>query len=280
MTVLMAKKEPRRQGGAAERAGMVAKSLRPSATLLTPPLTNALMMAGEQDLGHRPAAPLRGARVVRVLRRALERLAEGLLQRGVGVAERARKLAQHGVEHDHRGELAAGQHVATDRDLVAAEVVDDPLVEALVAAAQKRQRRLGADIVTGMDELGVLLAGHSRNAYWYGSQLSIEDARRHVSYANATSVPVAAGALAAVVWAISNPRRGIVEPDEIDTLNIYWATMKAMTLAVDALATEIGHAPGHVLVDGNRLPRWSYPATPLVGGDAKSLSIAAASAVQ
>ena len=52
---------------------------------------------------------------------------------------------------------------------------------------QQRQRRLGADIVTGMDELGVLLAGHSRNAYWYGSQLSIEDARRHVSYANATS---------------------------------------------------------------------------------------------
>ena len=81
---------------------------------------------------------------------------------------------------------------------------------------QQRQRRLGADIVTGMDELGVLLAGHSRNAYWYGSQLSIEDARRHVSYANATSVPVAAGAVAAVVWAISNPRRGIVEPDELD----------------------------------------------------------------
>jgi homospermidine synthase len=81
---------------------------------------------------------------------------------------------------------------------------------------QERQRRLGADIVTGMDELGVLLAGHSRNAYWYGSQLSIEEARRHVPYANATTVQVAAGALAAVVWAIRNPRRGIVEPDELD----------------------------------------------------------------
>ena len=72
---------------------------------------------------------------------------------------------------------------------------------------------------------------------------------------------------------------GIVEPDEIDTLNIYWATMKAMTLAVDALATELGHAPGHVLVDGNRLPRWGYAATALVGGDAISRSIAAASIV-
>jgi homospermidine synthase len=81
---------------------------------------------------------------------------------------------------------------------------------------QPRQRRLGADLVTGMDELGVLLAGHSRNAYWYGSQLTIEEARSHVPYANATSVPVAAGALAAVVWAIRNPRRGIIEPDELD----------------------------------------------------------------
>jgi homospermidine synthase len=81
---------------------------------------------------------------------------------------------------------------------------------------QPRQRRLGTDIVTGVDELGVLLAGHARNAYWYGSQLSIEEARRHVSYANATSVQVAAGALAAIVWAIRNPRRGIVEPDELD----------------------------------------------------------------
>jgi homospermidine synthase len=81
---------------------------------------------------------------------------------------------------------------------------------------QPRQRRLGLDIVTGMDELGVLLAGHSRNAYWYGSQLSIEDARKYVPYANATTLPVAAGALAAVVWAIRNPRRGIVEPDELD----------------------------------------------------------------
>lgn len=70
---------------------------------------------------------------------------------------------------------------------------------------------------------------------------------------------------------------GVVEPQEIDTLNIYWATMKAMTLAVDQIAATLGCVPGHVLVDGNRLPRWSYAATALVGGDGLSLSIAAAS---
>jgi len=68
---------------------------------------------------------------------------------------------------------------------------------------------------------------------------------------------------------------GIVEADEIDRLNIYWATMKAMELAVAAL----GCAPGHVLVDGNRLPRWGHPATAIVKGDAISLSIAAASII-
>jgi len=72
---------------------------------------------------------------------------------------------------------------------------------------------------------------------------------------------------------------GIVENDEIDSLNIYWARMKAMTLAVEQLCVVLGCDPGHVLVDGNRLPRWSYAATAIVGGDGKSLSIAAASIV-
>jgi homospermidine synthase len=81
---------------------------------------------------------------------------------------------------------------------------------------QPQQRRLGTDIVAGMDELGVLLAGHARNAYWFGSQLPIEEARRHVTFANATSLQVVAGVLAAITWAVRNPRRGVVEPDELD----------------------------------------------------------------
>jgi homospermidine synthase len=81
---------------------------------------------------------------------------------------------------------------------------------------QPSTRRLGEDIVAGMDELGVLLAGHSRNAYWYGSQLTIEEARRHVPFANATTMQVVAGALAAMVWAIRHPRSGVVEPDDMD----------------------------------------------------------------
>ena len=77
-------------------------------------------------------------------------------------------------------------------------------------------RRLGTDIVEGIDELGVLLAGHERNAYWYGSQLSIEQARALVPYNNATSLQATAAVLAGMVWAIENPDAGVVEPDELD----------------------------------------------------------------
>jgi homospermidine synthase len=81
---------------------------------------------------------------------------------------------------------------------------------------QPSSRRLSVDIADGMDELGVLLAGHAKNAYWFGSQLSIEEARRHLPFANATTLQVVAGALAAATWAIRHPRRGLVEPDQMD----------------------------------------------------------------
>jgi homospermidine synthase len=81
---------------------------------------------------------------------------------------------------------------------------------------QPTSRRVGRDITDGMDELGVLLAGHAKNAYWFGSQLTIDEARRHIDFANATTVQVVAGALAAAVWAIRHPRCGLVEPDQID----------------------------------------------------------------
>jgi homospermidine synthase len=72
------------------------------------------------------------------------------------------------------------------------------------------------EIVTGIDELGVLLMGHQRGAYWYGSQLSADAARALVPHNNATSLQVTVAVLAGIVWAIENPTAGIVEPDEMD----------------------------------------------------------------
>ena len=62
----------------------------------------------------------------------------------------------------------------------------------------------------------MLLAGHSRNAYWFGSQLSIDEARKLVPYNSATSLQVCVAVLSGLIWAMENPEEGIVEPDEID----------------------------------------------------------------
>jgi ribonuclease HII len=66
---------------------------------------------------------------------------------------------------------------------------------------------------------------------------------------------------------------------EIDRLNILRAAMLAMRRALDALSLALGRVPALALVDGNRLPELPCPARAVVGGDGKSLSIAAASIV-
>jgi homospermidine synthase len=81
---------------------------------------------------------------------------------------------------------------------------------------QPKQRLLMDEIIDGIDELGVLLAGHQKNAYWYGSQLSFAEARKLAPHNNATSMQVCVSVLAGVVWALENPNRGIVEPEDMD----------------------------------------------------------------
>ena len=78
---------------------------------------------------------------------------------------------------------------------------------------------------------------------------------------------------------------GIVEPPEIDRINILQATMLAMTLAVSNLVAKLGKEPRAVLIDGNLSPhgrcdQWRWPdAKPIVGGDALEPAISAASII-
>jgi len=72
------------------------------------------------------------------------------------------------------------------------------------------------ELVDGSDELGVLLYGHKKNAYWYGSQLTLEEARKLAPHQNATGLQVSSAVLAGMVWALENPEAGIVETDEMD----------------------------------------------------------------
>jgi len=81
---------------------------------------------------------------------------------------------------------------------------------------QEKSRILRDDVTAGMDELGVLLMGHEKGIYWYGSRLSTRQARALAPHNTATSLQVVAGILGGMVWALKNPRAGVVEPDDLD----------------------------------------------------------------
>jgi len=81
---------------------------------------------------------------------------------------------------------------------------------------QKQHRLVKDEIVSGVDELGVLLMGHAKGAYWYGSRLSIQQARTLCPHNSATSLQVTAPVVAGVIWALKNPDRGVIEPEEMD----------------------------------------------------------------
>ena len=72
----------------------------------------------------------------------------------------------------------------------------------------------------------------------------------------------------AIAWAVA-----FAEVEEIDRINIYWAGIAAMRRAVQALAP----AAEHLLIDARRLREVDLPQLSIIGGDGKSLSIAAAS---
>jgi ribonuclease HII len=68
---------------------------------------------------------------------------------------------------------------------------------------------------------------------------------------------------------------GVAEPVEIDRINILRATYLAMQRAVLSLSVQ----PEHLLIDGLPVPAFQIPQTAIVDGDAKSLSVAAASII-
>ena len=74
----------------------------------------------------------------------------------------------------------------------------------------------------------------------------------------------------ALAWSI-----GRASPQEIDELNILHATMLAMTRAVQGLSIQ----PTHVMVDGNRCPKWDYSSEAIIKGDGLIAEISAASII-
>ena len=81
---------------------------------------------------------------------------------------------------------------------------------------QSSRRVLKEEIAHGMDELGVLLCGNPAGVYWYGSRLTIAQARELAPFNSATTLQTAAGVLAGMDWVLKNDGRGVVEPEALD----------------------------------------------------------------
>ena len=125
--------------------------------------------------------------------------------------------------------------------------------------------------VAGVDEAGMSpLAGPVYAAavvFTPGSRIADVDDSKKLDAKERERLAIEIKSTAAS-WAV-----GIATVEEIDTLNIYWAGLLAMQRAVEGL----GAAPQHLLIDARRLKDLPIPQERIIKGDARSLSIAAAS---
>jgi homospermidine synthase len=80
---------------------------------------------------------------------------------------------------------------------------------------QSNLRIMRDEIIGGADVLGALLMGHAYNCWWTGSLLSIEESRRMLPHQNATTMQVAISVVAAAMWMVEHPERGVCSPDDL-----------------------------------------------------------------
>ena len=108
---------------------------------------------------------------------------------------------------------------------------------------QSHQRILNDEIVSGADQLGVLLMGHPFRSWWTGSLLTIGETRSIVEHQNATTLQVAGSIIAAVTWMIDHPAQGVCVPDDLpwrDVLKVasrYLGTIHSAPADWDPLTT-------------------------------------------
>ena len=140
---------------------------------------------------------------------------------------------------------------------------------------ERKLRKAGVEIIAGIDEAGrgplagpvvaaaVILPERFRHKTLTDSKQLSAEVREEI-YCELTAPGCG------ITWAVS-----IVDHEEIDRINILRATHQAMRRAMVALTL----APQHALIDGLPVRPFPIPHTALVGGDALSLSIAAASVI-
>jgi homospermidine synthase len=89
-------------------------------------------------------------------------------------------------------------------------------------------------VVRGEDALGLLFTFEG-GSYWHGSTVDIDEARALVPEMNATASQVVGALVGAISWMLANPRRGIVEPEALDS-----------ELVMQAATPYLGRLSGHL----------------------------------
>lgn len=125
------------------------------------------------------------------------------------------------------------------------------LFEAQNAPANQRwktKRTMYEEIVSGTDELGILLVSPKHGAYWYGPVQSIEECRRlfpgKERWINITTLQTASGYYAGLSWVLENPGRGVVYPEALDDDYVFDLTEHLLAPLYDgALEFDMGEKP-------------------------------------
>lgn len=129
----------------------------------------------------------------------------------------------------------------------------------------------GVQFIAGVDEAGMSpLAGPVSAAaviFAPGARIADIDDSKKLDAATRERLAIEIKSTA-IAWSV-----GFAEVEEIDRINIYWAGLLAMRRAVEGLVTQ----PEHILIDARKIRDLAIPQQPIVKGDAKSLTIAAAS---
>ncbi len=153
------------------------------------------------------------------------------------------------------------------------------MIKQRLIAARPAFKPAVMSMIIGVDEAGrgPLAGPVVAGAVWLGASTiaGLADSKKLSGKRRAV---LEAAIMAEAHWAV-----GVVEADEIDRINIFAATMLAMTRAVAGLVAKVG-VPALVLIDGNKTPEgrvadWCWPARAIVGGDATEPAISAASII-
>lgn len=126
------------------------------------------------------------------------------------------------------------------------------------------QRIMNDEIIEGEDRLGVLLMGHVYKSWWVGSLLNINDARKLLPGQSATTLQVGSAVFAAVKWAMENPDRGYLVPDDLPwreivaTADKYWGGLVSVQSDFDPVSTRVDPFEGWNGIEYDNEDPWQF----------------------